>query len=64
VTCGVPGSFKVIEPNAPICKIQLLKEALDSENRRLSSETKRIVTRVYNKLRLKKESEVEMAEVR
>ncbi|MGB2599626.1 MAG: ATP-grasp domain-containing protein [Candidatus Omnitrophota bacterium] len=60
VTCGVPKSFMVIEPNAPICKIQSLREALDPSDRRsLSQDTRKAASNVYAKLKLKEEREVE-----
>lgn len=65
VTCGVPRSYSVIEPNASICKIQMLREALEPEKKRkLSADVSRIISRVYNKLSLKSASEMRMAEVR
>jgi hypothetical protein len=65
VTCGVPAPLTVIGPNAPICKIQLLKEALDpSDKRKLSSETKKAVACVYAKFKLKKVRELETADIR
>ncbi|MFQ5952821.1 MAG: hypothetical protein ACE5JK_05390, partial [Candidatus Omnitrophota bacterium] len=61
VTCAVPRRYSVIEPNAPICKIQLLREALEPERKRmLSPDVRSIVSRVYTKLGLKSESEVEV----
>lgn len=54
ITCAVPKPFTVVEPNAPICKIQMLKGVLDPVNKReLSAEVKKIVSSVYDKLGLK-----------
>ena len=63
VTCGVPKAYTVIEPNAPICKIQTRGSALDpAGKRKLSPETKKIVAGIYSKFGLKDASKVEMAE--
>jgi hypothetical protein len=60
VTCGIPASFVTVEPNAPICKIQSLKEALQPQGKRsLSPEMKRAVAAVYAGLKLKEVREVE-----
>jgi len=49
ITCGVPRRNTIIEPNAPICKVQFLKNALDpSSRRKLSAEMKNIVPEIYN----------------
>ncbi len=54
ITCGVPPRDTIIEPNASICKVQLLKNALDPSNRRkLSAEMKNIVPGIYNMFGLK-----------
>jgi len=59
ITCGVPRINTVIEPNAPICKVQLLRSALDAGNKRqLSAEMKRIVPEIYNMFGLKNRNNV------
>jgi predicted ATP-grasp superfamily ATP-dependent carboligase len=61
ITCGVPGVGKMIEPNAPICKVQMRGNALDNAGKReLSPETRKIIYDVYNKLKLKNVHETEM----
>ena len=64
ITCGVPKPYTVVEQNAPICKIQLLKSALDPYDKRsFSSEARTVVSHVYEKLALEDTDKVEMAEV-
>ena len=64
VTCGIPAPDTIVEPNAPICKVQMLKSGLDPANRsRLSKETKEIVMNVYKKLRLRERNKIKIAEV-
>ena len=58
VTCAVPAPDTVIEPNAPICKIQSLSGALDESSRtELSGRMKKAVKSVYDMLALKPEKE-------
>ncbi|MFH1305107.1 MAG: ATP-grasp domain-containing protein [Candidatus Omnitrophota bacterium] len=62
VTCGVPKPYTVIEPNAPICKIQMRGNALNTANKRkLSGEAKKIVGCIYRKLALEDADKPEMA---
>ncbi|RKY41244.1 MAG: hypothetical protein DRP85_06825 [Candidatus Makaraimicrobium thalassicum] len=62
VTCGVPKPYTVVEPNAPICKIQMRKSALDPATKtKLSAGAKRTVAGVYKKLGLLAADKVEMA---
>ena len=54
VTCGVPQQGMPIEPNAPVCKIQMRESALDaSSKRKLTRTAKKAVEAVYLKLALK-----------
>ena len=56
ITCGLPEKDMVIEPDAPICKVQRHKSMLDNENKRyLTEEMKLIVSSVYSKLGLTEE---------
>jgi hypothetical protein len=65
VTCAVPKPFTVIEPGAPICKVQMRKAVLNRDNlRRLSPETAKIVRSVYEKIGLRDACEAEMAGTR
>jgi len=65
VTCGVPEPYKVIAPNAPVCKIQMRKNVMDPANKReLTGEAKEIVAAVYRKLALKDAEKVDAAEIR
>jgi predicted ATP-grasp superfamily ATP-dependent carboligase len=64
ITCGVPGLFTPVEANAPICKIQSLKEALGTTRRKLTPGAAKAVSMVYEKLKLKEAKKVEMAGVR
>jgi len=53
ITCGVPKPFTPVEPNAPLCKIQVLKPVLDPENKREFNEIiKKVISNVYDKLAL------------
>ncbi|MDP8298776.1 MAG: ATP-grasp domain-containing protein [Candidatus Tantalella remota] len=62
ITCGVPGKGTVVEPNAPVCKVQLLKNIIDPSNLQyLTAEGREIVKDVYRKLNLKTVRKTEMA---
>jgi len=54
ITSGIPRQYTVVEPNAPICKVQMLANAVGvSDKRRLTSRTRRIIKDVYEKLGLR-----------
>ncbi len=61
ITCGVPRPLTVIEPDAAICKVQMLRNVLNPGNKRtLTPEAKKIIAGVYNKLELKATGKVVM----
>ena len=54
VTGGVPYPSMLVEPGAPICKLQTLGNALDASNKkRLTREMKRTIAMVYKMLDLR-----------
>jgi predicted ATP-grasp superfamily ATP-dependent carboligase len=62
ITCGVPKSNTIIESNAPICKIQMLKSVLDPVNKKeFTLEARKIVSAAYDKFKLETEEKVGMA---
>jgi len=61
VTCGVPAPDIPLEANAPICKVQMLRSALDPQNKRkLSAEASKIILDVYRRLMLKEQNKINM----
>ncbi|MEA3490138.1 MAG: ATP-grasp domain-containing protein [Candidatus Omnitrophota bacterium] len=61
ITCGVPGPGTPVEPNAPICKVQIRTNALNPVNKRtLTSRNRKIVLNVYEKLSLKEAKKTEL----
>jgi len=57
VTCAVPAPFTEIEPDAPICKLQIPGPALDPASRRkLSRPVRSIVANIYEGFALKKKT--------
>jgi len=65
VTCGVPGPYMAIEPNAPVCKIQMRRSALEGTGKRkLSPGIRKVVSDIYDKFGIKDANKVEMAEER
>lgn len=60
ITCGVTEKDMLIEPNAPICKIQTLGSVVDDFNKRgeISKKMKKVVSYVYNILKLKEITKV------
>ncbi|MBD3426441.1 MAG: ATP-grasp domain-containing protein [Candidatus Omnitrophica bacterium] len=63
LTSGVPAPSLRVEPNAPVLKIQSRGNLLDISNkRRLTPETAKIVSLVYERLSLKKPGRVKTAE--
>ena len=62
ITCGLPRKGTVVEPNAPICKVQSLNNIIDPSNlKHLTAEGREIVADVYRKLELKTVRRTEMA---
>lgn len=60
VTCGVPEPYIAVEPNAPLCKVQMFESALSpADKRSFTGEAKKIISRVYRKLALKDAVRVE-----
>ncbi len=58
ITCGVPKPFTLVEPNAPICKIQMRSGILDPAGKRqVVNKAKKIISCVYDRLGLKSEEE-------
>ncbi|MBD3296936.1 MAG: hypothetical protein GF392_06160 [Candidatus Omnitrophica bacterium] len=56
VTCGVPATGLVIEPNAPLCKIQTRRALIDRRGKRkLTAEAVFMVRDIYERLGLKRE---------
>ncbi len=54
VTCAVPKPFTVIDPDAPVCKIQMRNNAMDpADRRKLTREARKVVSWAYDKLSLK-----------
>jgi predicted ATP-grasp superfamily ATP-dependent carboligase len=60
ITCAVPKTSTIIEPNAPICKMQFLGSALEKKRKKeLSPEIKKAISCVYKKLELKEANRLE-----
>ncbi|MBU0571896.1 MAG: ATP-grasp domain-containing protein [Candidatus Omnitrophica bacterium] len=54
ITCGVPKMLTIVEPNAPICKIQTLGPVLEQgSGKTLSESIKMAISCVYDGLKLK-----------
>jgi len=55
ITCGVPFKNKIIEPSAPVCKIQTRERITSFDYRSLNPNISKVVKQVYNMLNLIKD---------
>lgn len=62
ITCGVPRRYTVVEPNAPICKIQMPGGAVDIGSKRtFTPGAKKLISKVYAKFGLKDAKKAQVA---